>query len=321
MADSRYLVLKARLLRMIGKPRFDQKASPAWSRESVTFEALESRLLLSADLTGAILSSTLPAGALPGDTGAAVVDVSNRGNTSASADIRVDVYASLDNVLDSHDRLLGTQTAANSVISPAKNKSITVPLLIPADLVPGSYRMLSVIDPQNAVKESNESNNVANGAGFQLNWKFGTVPGHSGSTPRTLRDTDGTDVAFSLSGPGSGQVTLQGAQWNVLLTGVTSKSTFLVKTNSGGDGRVRLNDIRIAGSLDSLSAPTSKPAGPEESTKISKWATSIATRWAEPLRRPTTSGSRCSRRTRPRCTSTPTMRRRPSSRSRWSIRR
>ena len=120
--------------------------------------------------------------------------------------------------------------------------------------MPGSYRMLSVIDPQNAVKESNESNNVANGAGFQLNWKFGTVPGHSGSTPLTLRDTDGTDVAFSLSGPGSGQVTLQGAQWNVLLTGVTNKSTFLVKTNSGGDGRVRLNDIRIAGSLDSLSA-------------------------------------------------------------------
>ena len=140
MAGSRYLVLKARLLRMIGKPRFDQKARPARSRESVTFEALESRLLLSADLTGAILSSTLPAGALPGDTGAAVVDVSNRGNTSASADIRVDVYASLDNVLDSHDRLLGTQTAANSVINPAKNKSITVPLLIPADLVPDAVR-------------------------------------------------------------------------------------------------------------------------------------------------------------------------------------
>jgi hypothetical protein len=214
------------------------------------FESLESRLLLSADLTCGITSLDLIAPVVPGQQGSATVSVINKGNAGANAP-RIAVYASTDSVFDAQDVLLGGVTSVSGQVPAGQSKSATVPLNIPGSLVPGSYQVLAVVDPQNQIAESNEANNVSAGKAVSVAWKFGNVAGHAGSTSLTIRDADGTDATFSVQGPGSGEVVRNAAGWSVTLSGITTATTFAIAAQ-GGNGKVVLNDVHVSGPLFSL---------------------------------------------------------------------
>ena len=97
-----------------------------------------------------------PASAEPGATVETDVSVQNTGSSQAGA-TRVGIYLSSDNALSNGDELLGT-VALDAIDADGDSDGeadVTVP-----DVTPGDYFLLFVVDDQNDVTESRESNNT-----------------------------------------------------------------------------------------------------------------------------------------------------------------
>ena len=254
--------LKARLRRLSHQVRRASRAitpAPTQPRQAMfQLESLEPRLLLAADLTGVLQSALLVDLAVPTNSASAVVQVQNIGNRNVTQS-QVGVYASLDSVLDSSDMLLGTVNTGQ--VNAGQSKNVTVNLTVPNTLAPMSYHLLAKVDNANAIAENSETNNVAVGGTLNVAWQFGSVPGRSGNTTLTLKDVDGTTVTFSLTGPGLGEVIKDGTSRDLKITGTDPTSAVTITTNSGGNGRVTLNDIHVFGALASFTAGTTDLTG------------------------------------------------------------
>jgi subtilase family serine protease len=102
-----------------------------------------------------------PYSSAPGNTISSSCYIQNLGNSTASSST-VGYYLSTNQTLDASDVLLltspGGTLAANQYFSRYDN------LTIPANTTPGSYYVLFVADPANAVTETNENNNVVSAA-------------------------------------------------------------------------------------------------------------------------------------------------------------
>jgi hypothetical protein len=223
-------------------------------------EPLEGRLLLAADLTGAITANTLNDPSVPTNSEAVTVRVTNQGNSPANSPSQVAVYASLDNALDATDVLLGTANAPNKIAG-GTFADVNVSLAIPSTLRAGTYTLLTKVDATNVIAESNENNNLVVGPNFNVIWQFGTVPGITGSTTLQLTDSDGTLVTFKLNGPGTGTVVQNGTKWDVRVIGTDATSVLTIDTTAAGDGRVSINDFFMSGPLKTLAAATTDLSG------------------------------------------------------------
>ena len=221
-------------------------------------ESLEARVLLAADLSGVVQSVTALDPAVPTNNASAVVKVQNSGNQNVSQS-QLGIYASLDNVLDGSDLLLGTANTGS--VNAGASKNVTVSLTLPKTLNPVPYKLLAKVDNANAIAENSETNNVAIGGTINGTWKFGTVPGRTGNTTLTLKDADGTTVTFGVTGSGTGEVIRDGGSWDVKVTGTTASSAVIILTNGGGNGRVTLNDIHVFGPLSTFLAGTTELTG------------------------------------------------------------
>ncbi len=84
--------------------------------------------------------------------------VANQGGGAASASA-VGFYLSTDQVLSANDVLLGTSPGGALGLNLSASRPLVAP--VPANTVPGSYYVLFVADPTNAVAETNETNNTA----------------------------------------------------------------------------------------------------------------------------------------------------------------
>src|SRR5882724_901478 len=226
---------------------------------SFTLEPLEARLMLSADLTGVVVAHTLLDPSVPINSEAATVRILNQGDTATNQASQVAVYASLDQVLDTSDRLLGTANAPKR-IGAGRSADVDISFAIPGVLEPGSYTLLGRVDATNVIAESSETNNLAIGPAFAVIWQFGAVPGRTGETALTLTDAGGTQVAFSLTGAGLGEVIRDGNQWDIRLAG-TGAQTILAMQTSGGNGRVTIDDIHVLGPVGAVVAPTTNLTG------------------------------------------------------------
>ena len=224
------------------------------ARARFQLEPLEARLLLSADLVGSPQLDSAGDPFLPGDEVEAAVVVRNIGDASTTRSARIDLYASLDNIFDSSDVLLDSETTRFRIPAGA-SQSVAFQFSLPETLQPGEYSLVSVVDSQDRVAENSEANNVAIAPGFSLAWMFGAVPGH-GQETLSVRDADGTLVRFSLSGPGTGEITIEDGEWDLELTGTNGNSVLTILTLGGGDNRVELDDVHVAGALGSVIAPT-----------------------------------------------------------------
>jgi len=236
------------------RPRVSSSRTPLFEVES-----LEPRLLMAADLAGAVQAHTLADPSVPTNPEQVTVRVINQGDIDTNTKSTVRVYASSDNVLDSSDVLLGSTTTPNKIKAGAST-NLDISLNVPSTLKPASYQLLTQVDSTNVIAESNEANNVAVGPTFDVAWKFGAVPGRTGNTALTVRDSDGTDVTFTLSGPGAGEVFYQdGDHWSVVITGTDRYlSTFRIDTIRGtpsADIRVAIENVLVRGPLSSFDAP------------------------------------------------------------------
>ena len=67
----------------------------------------------------------------------------------------------------------------------------------------------------------------------------------SAGQPLTVTDADGTQVTFTLSGAGAGEVSSSDEGFDVNVTGSSAASALAV-TTAGGDGRAELHDLDVA---------------------------------------------------------------------------
>ena len=85
-------------------------------------------------------------------------DIRNAG-TASSGDFDVSVYLSTDNIISTADTLLGT-VSMSSIGPGAWETAELVNAVVPASLTPGQYYVGWIIDSNNDVSESDESNNT-----------------------------------------------------------------------------------------------------------------------------------------------------------------
>ncbi|MFT3836818.1 MAG: CARDB domain-containing protein [Myxococcaceae bacterium] len=88
---------------------------------------------------------------------AVISNIGGRG-VLASPGAKVRFYLSTDATYDSGDQLMGESVPA--AIDPYQQKLVQGATHMPASVTPGNYFVIGVIDPDNAVAESNENNNI-----------------------------------------------------------------------------------------------------------------------------------------------------------------
>ncbi len=241
-----------RNLRRLGAMvRRGHEDTPASRRAPFVMEALEPRVLMSGDLAIGSLAYAAP--------GSATVQLVKQGDMPADP-VRLKVYASPDGTLDGTDRLLGQLDLPAARLAGETIAPIQVPLDESAIGQPGTYRLIGVVDADDAFAETDEDNNRAV-AGNTL-----TLVGTIGATPAgivpavTLTDADGTRFTVSISGPGSVAVGVAANGYTLAVTGSDATTQVLLQA-SGGDGRVLLGGVAVAGSLKSFDAASADLRG------------------------------------------------------------
>ena len=98
-----------------------------------------------------------PSGAQVGDTPTLTVTVNNTGTLDVNSSFTINVYLSVDTMVDWPDTLLGT----NTVSSLLQNTSqvISINTVIPADTVEGTYEVIYIVDEDDVIVEKDEDDN------------------------------------------------------------------------------------------------------------------------------------------------------------------
>ena len=231
------------------------KKSPQLSKqplapEQLKLESLEPRILLSADLAVDVSSQLNLEHRQPGEHLVVNLNVENNGDIATNAPFKVDLYASLDGSLGDDDILLGSKTFTGK-LSADQQKLLKVPLELPETLAPANYTLIAKVDGEGKIAENDESNNVSSLGNLNVEWSFGVVSGHKGSTVLNLKTADGTEATFKLTGGGQGTVDYQNGQFNIALTGTTARSSLLV-TVVNGSGPGTIGSINSALGLSSI---------------------------------------------------------------------
>ncbi|MCY2932317.1 MAG: LEPR-XLL domain-containing protein [Planctomycetota bacterium] len=227
-------------------------------------EALEPRVLLSADLEVTILSATGPAVVVPGDKGTIKVRIKNVGDVASVGKVDTYVCASSDTTFDWSDPRLGSVLAKPVNLAPGKSITETIAGVLPDSVTPGTYHMLAYIwmTPSSSNNASGNDTAVVGGT-TEVKWQFGNVGGRS-NVKLTLHDGALDPVVFTLTGPGTGTI-VRGAGGlpsdTVSTLGTTGASTLTISTPKGTT--TTLKNIQVlgdagpgSGAIKSISAPT-----------------------------------------------------------------
>jgi len=237
-----------------------KRASQALRHEQCRVEALEPRVLLSADLSISSMGFAAAGGITPGSPSSVTVQLLKQGSDAITDTVKVKIYASPDAALDSSDHLLGQIDVPASQFSGPMGP-LNVPLDTGAAGAPGSYQLIGVVDSENVVAESDETNNQATAPqALQLNDTIGQIAAGSTVPSLTLTDNDGTRFTLAISGNGKVVVGHNATGYTLQVTG-SDAATAISLVASGGDGHVTLSDVSVAGPIKSISAASAKLNG------------------------------------------------------------
>ena len=224
---------------------------------STTIEVVDELL---PDFEVNIQSVSLGSIIIPGDRGSAWVQVQNNGNDWAVGGLTVKLFLSDDAVVDSDDKQIGGFSNKFVWMPDGASASFKVSLSIPGALELGDYFILAQVDPYNRFEELDEDDNeAATAQTLEAAWMFGTFTGHRGSK-LVLKDALGSDVTFSLSGGGYGQITANDAAgFDIELFDTGIASAYTMTTPRGF--ATSIASLIADGSLKSISARTTNLAG------------------------------------------------------------
>jgi membrane-associated phospholipid phosphatase len=111
-----------------------------------------------ADLTGEILSVNAPDIRRVNSAGQAQLRVMNQGQGLASGPIRVNLYASTNQDIDSNDQIIDSQVI-NVNLNQNQSQLVNFQFGAPTGVAPGFYYLVARIDSTNAIAETNEQFN------------------------------------------------------------------------------------------------------------------------------------------------------------------
>ena len=243
-----------RIVSSIGKTQSYEVVS-----RQLMMETLEPRVLLSADISGTLLGLSNGQEVVPGDNMGAIVRLVNT-QDALSQPVRVDFFASKNSVLDDQDILVGSFSVAASDWRADGTAQVTINMDSKI-LLPGHYNLIGVIDPDNAIKETKENNNLLRGAKINVSYIVGEMAKHSDVSSIALRDSDGTQFNLAISGPGQAQLNPVTGGYSLTVIGSDASTRINLNNTSGGDGKISLVDIDIQGSLASLNAASAIISG------------------------------------------------------------
>lgn len=203
------------------------------SHTAEPIEALEPRRLLSADLSVQIASPGAGGSLAFGIEQRALITVRNAGTTSVSDDFTVQLFASTDNTLDSGDTVLGSRRVSS--LSGGESETEDIEFRLPSTLAAGAYHLFALIDPDNIIPESNESNNTSDPIAVTVGSTGGNGGGGGGGG-------DSADLAAAIVSPAAGTMLARGVEHRVLIT----------VTNRGGAGAGVPAGLRLFASADGV---------------------------------------------------------------------
>ncbi len=224
-------------------------------------EALEQRIAPVADLIVDIVGLKLPPGGVtvPGDIGSVTFDVTNIGSTRATSGgngAKMDFFLSTDAVLSGGDTFVGSVFNIPIGLESGQAKRLTgffgMPeLVLPTPtLAAGNYRLIVQIDATNVVAESSGANNTDATDPFSYVFQFGNV-----GTRKNVPLAIGPHAVhkFTLSGPGTGELTPDGTRVDLVFNNTDGKSAAKLLAKVRGDILdVDLDDITANSPLGSL---------------------------------------------------------------------
>ena len=239
-------------------------------------ESLESRQLLAADLGVTFDQSklTFPAIVVPGDNVVpdsafdAPIRIVNNGPQAAVGLVNIAFYLSADTVLN---------TSTDLLMREYRNEQLQLPVFtgdpndigefspdmrVPAEAVPGTYHIIVRITyPNSQIDDFNSANNIAvSDQTVEVQRRFGAVGTRTNIT-MVVKDAENTLIAFSLSGGGTGSLSIDSqGRYVVTTTGTGGLSDLSVQTN-GGDGAFDFASVTINGAIRSFTAPNARLVG------------------------------------------------------------
>jgi len=131
----------------------------------------------------------------------------------------------------------------------ASNQEVTLTARFQLDLdtVAGNYYVVAVVDSL-----ALEDATAVSPAPMVVSWQFGNLQNRKGNTPVVFTDADGTRVTLQLSGPGTGELTLDEAgKYTITVSNTTGASALRINTakakgNAAASGRFTLANLVIA---------------------------------------------------------------------------
>jgi len=199
------------------------------SRAHSLIESLESRQLMSADLTGSL--NFKPGAYKAGDIISGGFTIQNAGSSTVTSSFNIAIHLSTDRTYGNADDLSIVNIPVSTDIPGHLSATFTADAPLP-NIVPGTaYYVAIKIDSANKVAESNESNNyiITDLAAIQIVDASGALP---------VLGTDNADKIVVSKAPGVITVEINGTKTNYS----TNKVTTVVVLPGAGDDSVTIGN-------------------------------------------------------------------------------
>ncbi len=198
---------------------------------------------------------------IPGDRWRIPVAVTNGGAGTASGLATIQLYGSVDGVIDGGDYLFGQRTCRISLTA-GQARTYWLVSQVPADIPAGNYNVLAVVDSGDTIAEADETNNTDAAANqAAIVWKFGSFDAAHPNSRMQIEDPNGDLVTFVMRGSWA-EVANGVNGFDVTLYETTRRSAFAMRTARGVTTEVESitvdDDVGLAwdGSLGRIHAPT-----------------------------------------------------------------
>lgn len=169
---------------------------------------------------------------IPGERSWIPVQVTNGGAGTASGVATIQLYGSVNGVIDAGDYLFGERTCRIYLVA-GQARTYWIVNLVPADMPAGNYNVLAVVDSGDTIAEADETNNTDAAANqAAIVWKFGGFDAAHRNSRLAIEDPNGDLVTFWMRG--SWAEVANGANgFDVTLYETTRRSVFAMRTARG----------------------------------------------------------------------------------------
>ncbi len=205
------------------------------------------------DLAVQIKAIKAPSIAVPGDKIAAKMTISNLGEIGTNGRFTLEVFASLDTVIDASDPLVVRKINRKIKLKPGQSKTIRVKAVLPANLTPGDYFFNARVTPNVFVREIDPAGNEAASAEtYKLAWLFGDFEGRK-NVKLIMEDGGGEILKFTIGGNGWGEVTDDAIGRNVTIHNTNGSEKLKITPKQKND-LAAVHNVMINGSLKKIDA-------------------------------------------------------------------